>query len=98
MLFRSLALPVITSITPATGARGQDVNFTLRGNNYVDGGTIVRLRTWGSTINATVYDANSTVLLGSFPIPGSAPTGPYRLDVITLGGGFSSRIAGYTII
>jgi len=93
-----LALPVITSITPATGARGQDVNFTLRGNNYVDGGTIVRLRTWGSTINATVYNANSTVLLGSFPIPDGAPTGPYRLDVITLGGGFSSRIAGYTVI
>jgi subtilisin family serine protease len=93
-----LALPVITSITPATGARGHDVNFTLRGNYYVDGGTIVRLRAPGSTINATVLNANSTVVLGSLPIPGGAPTGAYRLDVITLGGGFSSKTAGYTVI
>jgi hypothetical protein len=92
-----LSLPVITSITPATGFNGTSVPFVLRGNYFVDSGTIVRLRATGSTINATITSTNFTMVQGSFPIPSGAPTGPYRLDVITNGGGFNSKLKGFTI-
>jgi hypothetical protein len=92
-----LSLPVITSITPATGFNGTSVPFVLKGNNFVDSGTIVRLRATGSTINATITSTNFTMVQGSFPIPAGAPTGSYRLDVITNGGGFSSKTGGFTV-
>jgi PKD repeat protein len=92
-----LSLPVITSITPLTARRGNTVPFVLKGNNFVESGTIVRLRVPGSTINATITSANFTRVEGSFPIPADASTGAYRLDVITLGGGFSSKIGGFVV-
>ncbi|HII98396.1 MAG TPA: PQQ-binding-like beta-propeller repeat protein [Methanoregula sp.] len=92
-----LGLPSISSIVPATGKRGTDVNFTLKGSNFVDGGTIVRMRIPGSTINSTVLAANSTMVLGYFPIPAGATTGSYRLDVFTQGGGINSRLNGFAV-
>jgi hypothetical protein len=93
-----LALPVITSISPTSGTHGTAVNFTLKGNNFVDGGTIVRIRAPGSTINSTLTSTNFTTAAGYFPIPAGAPPGPYRLDVITLGGGFNSKINGFSVM
>ncbi|HII98680.1 MAG TPA: PQQ-binding-like beta-propeller repeat protein [Methanoregula sp.] len=92
-----LGLPLIGSITPITGKRGTNVNFTLKGSNFVDGGTIVRLRIPGSTINSTVLTANSSVVLGYFPIPAGATTGSYRLDVFTQGGGIDNRLNGFSV-
>jgi len=92
-----LGLPSIGSITPATGKRGTDVNFTLKGSNFVDSGTIVRLRIPGSTINSTVLSANSTMVLGYFPIAAGATTGSYRLDVFTQGGGINSKLNGFAV-
>jgi uncharacterized protein YfaS (alpha-2-macroglobulin family) len=73
------------------------VPFVLKGNNFVDSGTIVRLRATGSTINATITSTNFTMVEGSFPIPSGAPIGPYRLDVITTGGGFNSKPGGFAV-
>jgi len=92
-----LGLPLISSITPAAGKRGTDVNFTLKGSNFVDSGTIVRLRIPGSTINSTVLSANSTMVLGYFPIAAGATTGSYRLDVFTQGGGINSKLNGFAV-
>lgn len=90
-------LPLISSITPAAGKRGTDVNFTLKGSNFVDGGTVVRLRIPGSTINSTVLNANATMVLGSFPIPAGATAGSYRLDVFAQGGGINSKLNGFAV-
>jgi hypothetical protein len=93
-----LGLPVIGTLTPVTGARTTSPAFILRGNNFLENGTIVRLRIPGYTINSTITSANATVVMGNFPILFGAPTGPYRLDVITLGGGFSSRLNSFTVM
>jgi PKD repeat protein len=92
-----MPLPTITSITPASGFQNSTVPFTLIGKDFLDGGTVVRLRTTGSTLNATLTSVNTTTILGSFTIPAGTPAGPYRLDVITNGGGFSSRINAFTV-
>jgi len=92
-----LQRPVIGSLVPSTGARNSNVAFTLTGDNFADGRTIVRMRTFGSTINATALSVNTTKITGEFPIPAGAVTGTYRLDVITMGGGFNSRMNAFTI-
>ncbi len=92
-----LERPVIGTLTPATGARNSNIAFTLTGDNFVDGGTIVRMRTFGSTINATALSVNTTKITGEFPIPADAGTGAYRLDVITQGGGFNSKLNAFTM-
>lgn len=91
------SLPVISSITPSFGARNTNVSFTLKGDNFADGGTIVRLRTPGTTINSSALSVNTTLITGNFPIPAAAATGSYRLDVFTLDGGFNSRINAFVV-
>ena len=86
-----LPLPVMTTLTPNSGYLNGPVPFTLTGNNFLDGGTTVTLRTVGTTITASTTSVNTTTVLGSFPIPLSAGTGPYTLYVVTTGGGFNSR-------
>jgi C1A family cysteine protease len=86
----SQPLPTIITLTPANGNKNSTVPFVLKGNYFVDGGTVVRLRTMGTTINATLASVNMTQVIGSFTINTTAGAGPYRLDVITNGGGFSS--------
>ena len=95
-----LPLPVMTSLVPATGSLNSTVPFTLTGNYFLNGGTVVMLRTVGTTINATPYLTwvNTTTIQGSFAIPDTAGTGPYTLYVITTGGGIqqqTGRIHGW---
>ena len=94
-----LPLPVMTSLVPATGSLNSTVPFTLTGNYFLNGGTVVMLRTVGTTINATPYLTwvNTTTIQGSFAIPDTAGTGPYTLYVITTGGGFSSKPGAFTV-
>ena len=94
-----LPLPVMTSLIPATGSLNTTVPFTLTGNYFLNGGTVVMLRTVGTTINATPYLTwvNTTTIQGSFAIPNTAETGPYSLYVITTGGGFNSTSNAFTV-
>jgi PKD repeat protein len=96
---RYLGLPVITSLTPASGNRNSTVQFILKGGNFVDGGTTVRLRAPDSTIRATLTEVNTTTgtITGSFFIGANNVTGPYRLDVITTNGGFSRMQNAFTV-
>ncbi|MDP3564229.1 MAG: PKD domain-containing protein, partial [Methanoregula sp.] len=107
----AMQTPVITSIatipvtTPPSGYLNTTVPFTLKGNNFLDGGTIVRLRATGSTINATISSVTATgsavpgsdTITGTFFIGSNNATGLYRLDVITNGGGFSSKQNAFTV-
>jgi hypothetical protein len=94
-----MALPVISAITPTSGYQNSTVRFTLTGNNFLDGGTIVRLRSSGVTINATptLNSVSTTSITGTFRINITDTTGPYRIDVITNGGGINSKQNGFTV-
>jgi len=91
-----MQLPVITSITPAEGFRNSTTAFVLKGSNFIESGTTVRLRTFGTTIASSLTSVNATTAIGSFTIPANATTGSYRLDVITAGG-FKSRQNAFTV-
>ncbi|HII99300.1 MAG TPA: PKD domain-containing protein [Methanoregula sp.] len=92
-----LPLPTITSLLPASGNRGSTVQFTLKGRDFLDGGTFVNLRAPGNAINGVISSVNSTTIIGNFTIPGAAATGSYRLDVYTVGGGINSRTNAFTV-
>jgi hypothetical protein len=92
-----LPLPVINTLTPASGYLNIMVPFTLTGNYFLNGGTTVMLRTVGTTIPATLTSVNTTTVQGSFAIPGTAGTGSYSLYVITTGGGFNSKPNMFTV-
>ena len=92
-----LPLPVMNTLTPASGYLNIMVPFTLTGNYFLNGGTTVILRTVGTTIPATLTSVNTTTVQGSFVIPGTARTGSYSLYVITTGGGFNSKPNMFTV-
>ncbi|HII99299.1 MAG TPA: hypothetical protein HA272_08645 [Methanoregula sp.] len=92
-----LPLPTISSLMPASGNRGSIVKFTLKGRDFLDGGTFVNLRAPGNAINGVLSSVNSTTIIGNFTIPGAAATGLYRLDVYTVGGGINSRTNAFTV-
>jgi len=96
-LINYLSLPIITSISPSSGPRGATTAFTLKGNNFQDGGTTVRLRGQGTTLTANLTRVDMTTAEGSFTISTAAPTGQYRLDVHTAGGGVNSRMNAFTV-
>ncbi len=89
--------PTITSISPNFGYQNQTTSFVLKGKDFIDGGTTVRIRTFAQTVTADLSSTNSTTIVGTFTIPADAPKGAYRLDVITVGGGFSSKTGGFTV-
>ena len=94
----SLPLPVMNTLTPASGYRNTTVPFTLTGNYFLNSGTTVMLRTVGTTIPATLTSVNTTTVQGRFAIPpGTAGTGSYTLYVITAGGGFNSKPGAFTV-
>ena len=92
-------VPTIGTITPNTGFKNSTVSYTLKGADFVDGATIVRLRATGSTINATVdtVSSDAKTITGSFFIGANNATGAYRLDVFTADGGFSSKTGAFTV-
>jgi hypothetical protein len=93
-----LPLPVITTLTPASGYLNTTVPFTLTGNYFQpSGGTTVMLRMVGTTLPATPTFVNTTMVQGSFTIPSTAGTGSYSLYVITTGGGFNSKSSAFTV-
>jgi len=92
-----LPLPTISSLMPSTGNRDTAVQFTLKGRDFLDGGTFVKLRTSGTTIHGVLSSVNSTTITGTFTIPNAAATGSYRLDVYTVSGGVNSRINAFIV-
>jgi len=93
-----LPLPVITTLTPATGYLNSTVLFTLTGNYFQpSGGTVVMLRMVGTTIPASLTFVNTTTVQGSFAILSTTDTGSYILYVITTGGGFNSKPNAFTV-
>jgi hypothetical protein len=92
-------LPTITSITPTSAYQNSTVSFTLKGKDFQQGGTVVKLRAVGTTINATVSSISSdlTTATGTFDVPYNSATGLYRLDVITTNGGFASKMGAFTV-
>jgi uncharacterized delta-60 repeat protein len=95
----SLPLPVMNTLTPATGVLNSTVSFTLVGNYFLNSGTVVLLRSAGTTINATptLTGVNTTTITGSFAINDTTTTGSYTLYVITNGGGINSKANAFTI-
>jgi GH18 family chitinase/PKD repeat protein len=94
-----LPLPIMTALTPNSGNLDSTVPFTLTGNYFLNGGTVVMLRTVGTTLNATPYLTwvNTTTIQGSFVINNTAEPGPYTLYVITTGGGFNSTPEAFMV-
>ena len=89
-------------LNPNIGYLNATVPFTLTGNYFQNGGTVVMLRnaSTSTTINATPYltSVNTTTITGSFPpLPYNGATGPYTLYVVTNGGGFNSSSNAFTV-
>lgn len=83
----------ITSVTPATGNRGEVVNVTVTGTNFVTGGTTLNL---GANITASsVNVVSSTQLTATLTISTAAVTGFRDVTVTnpaTGGGGGSATL------
>jgi len=93
-----MPLPVLGTLSPASGYLNTTVPFTLTGNYFQpSGGTTMMLRAVGTTIPAALTSVNSTTIQGSFTISDTAGTGAYSLYVITTDGGFNSKPNAFTV-
>jgi C1A family cysteine protease len=99
--FSILALPppTITALNQTSGYRNSTVAFTLTGKDFQPGnGTFVRLySTTNGPLNASLISVTATQAIGTFAIPWDQGPGTYRLDVVTLSGGYTSKLNAFTI-
>ncbi len=76
---RPIDVPVVTSISPTSAARGSTVTLTLNGTSFVDGSTIIPLDTSFVVTGSTfVNEKKITVTIAVSP---TAPTGKMTLYV-----------------
>ena len=97
-----MAIPTIASLTPVSGLLNTTVNFTVTGTNFEPGTgkTIVAFTNQTTSVNLTpiFYNVTSpTQISGNVTIPSHAPTGSYRLDIITLDGGVVNKPNAFTV-
>jgi hypothetical protein len=94
----ALPAPTFTTVSPASGAAGTTVPFSISGDFFQPrGGTTVKF------INTTVYRANiisvsPKLITGTFTIPGGAIVGPYAVNVSTVEGGFKNQTAAFRVV
>jgi hypothetical protein len=78
------AVPVLSSISPASGTQGTNVSVTLTGSNFTSGATIA---VGGSGVTATsVTLVSATQIRATFVIATSAGTGGHSVTVTTSAG------------
>lgn len=73
--------PVVTAISPASGAQGTSVQVTLTGNNFVAGATIA-VSTAGVTASSITV-VSPTQITATLTIAGTAAAGPASVTVTT---------------
>jgi hypothetical protein len=88
-------LPTITSITPPNGNRGQTVNITVTGTNFVSNATFINVG--GNGIGVTAVNVSSvTSLTATLLISTGASTGNRGVSVTTAGG--TSSLANFSVL
>ena len=94
-----LPLPTILTINQTSGFRNSTVTFNVAGKNFQTDGTYIRLYLNSSVtpVNAVLTSVTDSNAIGSFTIPYNQPSGKYRLDLITVSGGSTSRLTAFTI-
>lgn len=89
--------PVLTSVSPATGGRGQSLSVFLNGTGFVNGVTTASL---GNGITVASVDGSSTSLTAQIVISQSAALGPRDVTVSTAapGGGESTLTGAFSVV
>ncbi len=82
---RAVDVPTVTSIAPATAARGSSVTVTVTGSNFLPGATVVPMP--GIYLPTASTWLSSTSLSVTLAIDAAAPTGPQSVFVQNLGSG-----------
>jgi len=77
--------PTLTSVSPAAGVTGSNLNVALTGTNFLTGATTVLFSGPGVTV-ATVVVTSSTTLTAQFQIGAGATLGAQNVSVMTSGG------------
>ena len=82
--------PTLTSISPATGARGTSVSVTFTGTNLLGANGI---QGFGNNVTVTNFTVvNATTVTATFNINGGAPTGTRTLDLTTANNGTTNTV------
>jgi len=91
----AVAAPTLTSIIPATGARGTAVPVTLTGTNLTGTSAVTVLSGAGVTVSALTV-VNATTVTATFTIAGTAALTPRTVSVTTPGG--TSNTVTFTVV
>jgi hypothetical protein len=86
--------PVVSSVSPATGAAGATVSIALAGQNFVAGATTVTVSGTGVTVSGVNVTA-ATALTATLAVASTASAGPRSVTVTTAGG--STSAATFTV-
>ena len=93
-----LSQPVITTVTPLSGARNQTVPFTVTGRNFQPGFTTVEFRNQTTgIIAADLGTVTATFINGTITIPYNASAGYWNLRVATTSGGDTVALKKLTV-
>jgi len=89
--------PVLSSVSPATGGRGQAISVFLNGTGFVNG---ITSATFGDGITVASVDGSSTSLTAQIVISQSAALGPRDVTVLTPspGGGESTLTGAFSVV
>jgi len=74
-------VPVVTGIIPESGQAGLTINYTVTGNNFVDG-ALVHLIKEEQTNISSIGTLEEGKLVGTFNLPLDAITGPWNVLVL----------------
>src|SRR5208283_4241344 len=77
--------PTLSSVSPAAGVTGTNVNVTLTGTNFLTGATTVLFSGPGVTV-ANVVVTSSNTITAQFQIAAGATLGAQNVSVMTSGG------------
>jgi PKD repeat protein len=93
-----MSQPVITAVTPVSGARNQTVPFTVTGKNFQPGFTTVEFRNKSTgIITANLGTVTPTSINGTITIPANASAGDWNLRVATTSGGDAVALKKLTV-
>ncbi len=85
--------PTLTSVTPNSGVRGNAVNVTLAGTNFIAGATVGATGSGITVSNVTV--ASSTQITATLTLAANATLGPSSISVTTSAG--TSNTVPFTV-
>jgi hypothetical protein len=88
--------PVISNVTPNSGASGGSVTVTISGNNFESGATVEILRGGSASITATGVSVSSSSITATFNLNG-ANNGVYNVEVIDPDNQFALMPSAFTV-